>query len=294
MAGYYTQTVSYWELQNQYQPVSGKYMGIWVEPSVISWSTAYNKYGFREIFVDPASTSSGTISSALGIGFQSQHIMYYLGTDSPMVAQRLSQLGSTSVGYYYVDEPYDHNFYTGALENFENYVAANFPNAKFIISDEYWPHANICQGWMTSAGTVNNYLTTSNSGVMCDQYTLSNSCGDMKAFWNEFWNYYHPVHSWMNWADNTGLNAGGWPSCFDWMNAHGFSEVWLYAASNTGDEGVIQNWCVNAWEKAWLLRQEKYLTIIYQCSGLDCNWANQTGTWTVKTAYYTTTQYVSY
>ena len=96
----------------------------------------------------------------------------------------------------------------------------------------------------------------------------------------------------MNWADNTMNNAGGWPSCFDWMNAHSINNVWLFA-DNTGDESVIQNWCINAWEKSWLLRQEKYLTIVYQCSGLGCSWPDG-GTWTVLTAYYTNTQYVAY
>ena len=108
---------------------------------------------------------------------------------------------------------------------------------------------------------------------MCDQYWLDNPCGDMKAYWNEYWNTYHPIHSWMNWADNTMNNAGGWTSCFDWMNAHSINNVWLFA-DNTGDESVIQNWCINAWEKSWLLRQEKYLTIVYQCSGLDCSQPN--------------------
>ncbi len=275
-----------WYFQNQYEPASGKYIGIWTSPNVISFSSAHT-YGFNML-----SAVWSDSANAVNAGFMPGNIMIRLDPFEP-----ISDIDAHgSYGYYYFDEPYENNTPQGNIIAFENEVYSKNPNSKVLISDYFYPIPNgYCQDnghgiWNT------NTIASSNGGIMCDQYYLNDCNGDMKAFWNEYFNYYGGLNkSFMNWMDNTMNNAGGWPSCFDWMNAHAFNRVWLYA-DNAGDESVIQNFCQYAWSYGWMLRFEKQFLIIWKCSSpspcTNCDFVQGKGSWSIYDGYYTgATQY---
>ena len=279
-----------WQLLQQYRSLPPYHMGIWVSPDVISYTKAYNQYGFNELLIQPSELSTvlttpptwkaDSLMMSLGNGRNSLNI--YNANSVP------------AVGYYFIDEPYQNNVPRSGVTLVESAVAVGAPSAKVMFSDWEWPWFNItCGGYDYS--TVSQYLNGSNSGIMCDQYLLSNSCGDMLAFWQEYYSTYSP-HSWMNWADNTGSNAGDWANCFNWMNIEGLTNVWLYA-DESGNEGVIQEWCQNAWEKYWLLEEEQYIQTIWSCiepSCSDCNYPTE-GDWEiVGMYYYNQYQYVNF
>jgi hypothetical protein len=266
-----------WILQDQYKLASGYHMGTWVTSDVISYSQAFNQYGFDELAVTP-----GEINTALGIGFKANNLMMLL-PDNQLPIDLTDMHNNPSVGYYFIDEPVANGVPLNDVQAIELYLTTYIPSAKFLISAYNWPVATICNGWL---GDENDgpYLTSSNSGIMCDQY-VGNLCGSMKDYWNEYWNFYGS-HSWMNWANNTGGNAGSWPDCFNWMNVHGINNVWLYA-SKTGDEGVIQNWCATAWQYFWSQRYMKQY--VYICASVDCSNCNDfpNGNWDIISEGYT-------
>ena len=275
---YCSMNVEYhWEMKQDYQLKAGYNMGIWVSPDIISWSQAYNQYGFNEIFINP-----GDAATANQAGFSYPHMMVALPQDSADAVTTYNNIYTNNFGYYYVDEPAEHYFDGYAFQYLESLVAQNTPNAKMMFSEYKWPVAALCN-FFSDYNNDGSWLTNNNSGIMCDQYVLSNPCGDMEQFWNEYWGYYGVAHSWTNWADNTGSNAGNWPYCFDFMNSKGLNHIWLYA-DETGTEGQIQQWCGTAWQKGWNLEYAQQVATQWACVP---NGSCPTCTWTVLSSWYT-------
>jgi len=259
--------------QNQYRHNPDKHMGIMVTSDIISWTQAYNQYGFDELFIGP-----GDYSTATTIHFNPDSLM--MGLPPGQLINDLNYIqNNPRVGYYYMDEPSEHNVSTSDTYQIEGAISS-YPKSKFIISEYKWPVAALCNGFFGSSGDL-GYLTLSNSGIMCDQYYLGNSCGDMDQYWGEYY-YYGSSRSFMNWADNTGSNAGNWPYCFDWMNLNGVKNVWLYAYQ-TGNEGQIQAWCYLAWQKAWMTQFQAEKVYIMQNTDGTCS---PDGQWTCLKSYY--------
>jgi hypothetical protein len=308
MAGYYTQTVSYWELQNDYQPVSSKYIGIWCD--YLTPAQCYT-YGFNQYAVSgSASNINQQITQATSAGFVTPNIMILLPTD--FYTNALSIIANTThCGYYFIDEPVEQNAYLDPNwipNSIAPYLHTQVPSAKLFLSSFRFTNSTC---WAApTGGTLLRFINSSpgNVFIMCDKYS-ENCCGNTTDWWSDYHNFYgnslNPCN-WMSVTENDGTREGdypcaGWPypnssdfsTLLGYANNYGMNNTWLFACG-TGNEAAVLNFSFHAWATGWMLRQEKYLTIVYQCSGLDCNWTYQTGTWTVKTAYYTTTQYVPY
>ncbi len=277
-----------WDLANQYQSVSGRHLGIWVTPNIISYYAAYNTYGFNEILIN-----WGDTTNVMNIGFKPDSIMIGLSPTEPAS----DILNSRSYGYYYFDEPYEHGITASNVGYYAEAIYTKNPNSKCMISDYKWTKPATCNGFINYDGSdIQSYLVYPNMGIMSDQYYLDDPCGTMVDYWNEYFNYYNP-YSFADMMDNTMNNAGGWGSCFNWASAH-INNIWLYA-SNTGDESVIQNFCQTAWETGWLYRLENQFLIIWKCSSpspcTNCNYQTGQGNWYVYDSFYTgVSQYAPY
>jgi hypothetical protein len=78
-----THSESWWWPTGEYQAISGKLIGIFLSPNVVSYANARNKYGFSKVYADCAAA----IDSAHKYGFGYDSIMYAIGNASQAAAQ---------------------------------------------------------------------------------------------------------------------------------------------------------------------------------------------------------------
>jgi hypothetical protein len=137
-----------------YRPVSNKTLGIWLTPSIVSFSDARNLYGFKEIHINDINE----MNTALGNGWKADSMMLsYSNLNQPIL----------NVGSFYVDEPFEHDTWTtGSLLSL-----ANCDGGKRILLGSYK------MGWMpydlfdSYGGMYNNCINqASNLYMMCDRY----------------------------------------------------------------------------------------------------------------------------
>ncbi|MHB9004812.1 MAG: hypothetical protein ACYC6C_12280 [Coriobacteriia bacterium] len=282
-AGRYYQTVSYWELENQYQPVSGKYIGIW--SSKETPQQMHDQYGFTYYSTaDLNAAFDPTVNSY----FHKENILIRL--DPSITEQTLRQY--PQYNNYYVDEPYQrigqNAFFVIVATLFSVYPHGS----NLLFSDYYWP--TIAYPPSGDGGTIwDDYLLNPSIYIMCDKYTDGNFNGDAHDYWNKYKVYYGiPYANISNWLSFASTFDQG--DLLNVASAWGMNPIWVYGDDNFVNDSYFQTFANTAWITGWLLRQEKYLTIVYTCGGLDCNWQNQTGTWTVYSANYSDSTYVSY
>src|ERR1035438_7065085 len=165
--GYHTEYV--WLPANIYKPVSNKTLGIWLTPSIVSYSDARNLYGFKEIHINDINE----MNTALAYGWQA---------DSMMLSYNNLNQQILNVGSFYIDEPYEHDSWNlSSLLSF-----ANCNGGKRILLGSYK------MGWMpynafNSYGTMyNNCINqASNLYMMCDKYT-TDFWGNAVGYWLDF------------------------------------------------------------------------------------------------------------
>jgi hypothetical protein len=296
-----------WSYGDKYRPVAGKYLGIWPSQDVVTYSKAFNNYGFSKVAV----SSSVEISNAYinGTGFNYINMMYIL---NPNVSQQtINTLKTQGIGSFYIDEPFDHenSGWTFAICNsMAQYTSPN----KLLVGSYHWPEFVAVINPFYYGTSYSGFIDAfSNTYIMCDEYH-GNCCGTVDQYWSEFNNYYLQSKNITNWLSVSANNGDGnthvdcpyinsvsnnWYDMLGHANRTGMNEVWLYANA-TGSETGVQNFCYNAWELGWLLRQYQQVVVIWKCSDIpaceECLWNNY-GNWYVSGSYYTgIEQYVAY
>jgi hypothetical protein len=294
-----THTDAFWTPMEEFQAISSKPIGIMLSPDIVSYSKAHNQYGFSKIYAN----SAATVDSAHSAGFDYDNIMYALGNASQAAAQiSESNSGGRHVGAYFIDELLEHNI---AWDGYSiGQIAQSFAPKKLFVSSFKWP------GWIYSYPQTwgNKYGELLNAGnniyIMCDQYN-GDLEGSATEYWDEFHSYYGSNKSISNWMSVTANNGDGnshrgyvwptetasdWSSLFDYTSILPLSEVWLYA-SNTGNEANVQNFCLVAWEKGWLLQKYQYIIINWRCASTPvctkCSWDLEKGQWYIDNINYT-------
>ena len=310
-------TFTNWELENTYQTELGKYLGIWCD--YLTPAQCRN-YGFNQLFI-PCSdngTINSNITTAVNAGFSTQNLMVGLGSSNSANAAGIIN-GTTVVGYYYIEEPFEKMAFGDSLITVLPYLAnlirnKNYSN-KLFFSSWFLPYTSSCNvidkwppgGTSFYSGIENIFSLSSNSYLLCDEY-YSNCCRDCSGYWDAFQSFYgtRNIANWMQVVTNNGstgyyrgfcgTHSTDWSTLFGHANGYGMTNIWLYAYQ-TGDETAVQNFCNSAWATGWLLRQEKQICVEYKCIEKSCTYCSypNNGDWILYDVWYTgPIQYVSY
>jgi hypothetical protein len=295
-------TFTNWEIENQYQSVPGKYLGICT--NVITIYKAYRQYGFNSLYV----SSTTDIDSARNDGFSYDSLMWGLSNSGTLLSIDASNSGGRHVGSYYIDEPMERNNWTGIdIQTVANYVGSSkkvrLGSYKWPVIPQYYEFlSNTTYGQVY--GPILNYAN--NLYIMCDEY-YGNCLGHTYEYWNEFHGYYGSknIANWMDVVINNGNGQSpgicnyastSWLTLLTTANGIGLNEVWLYA-QGTGNEAAIANFCASAWQDSWLTRQQKGLVTEYRCAQnncTSCSYPTQ-GTWELYDMWYDgTSRFVGY
>ncbi len=270
-----------WVYQNQYQPTSGKKLGIWGD-----WLTPSQAYtlGFREKII----TNSSQRNSALQAGFTTNNLMLQMVSQSTYQSQ-LSDVNSSgyTINRTYIDEPYESNtvvWSAGDLSTYISYLEANYPSANLTVSS-----------WLSPNSFYEQLVSVPLVYIMDDYYK-----GDVTSSWNTFKNGYGSknVADWISLEYNQdGTGYSDYSSCFGKANQLGLNDIWLYA-HDYNSLSLLQQYSYSAWANGWLLRLSKQLIIIWKCSSpspcTNCSYPSE-GDWYVYDSYYTgQEQWVAY
>ena len=298
-------TITSVEMQNQYLPLSGKTLGIWLSEDVCPFYNAYHTYGFTKTWVH----DNIWIDMAHDGGFSYDNLMFSTGDTSDVIARIDStNTAGRHVGSYFIDEPFENNPHwcnSTLITNIANHVSPS----KLFLSSYKMPDAWF--NWpVTTYGDLYGDLrnNVSNVYIMCDEYH-GDINGDVWYYWNRFKNSYtnKNISNWVSVSANngdgnthniyTGCVSNSWSYLFDYLAVSGgVNEVWLYAYL-TGSETGVDAFCAVAWQKGWLLRLGKEFDALYQCTYSypqtpceACDWVNGIGDWTRVSAWYTGNQ----
>lgn len=284
-----------WELENQYQPVPGMYLGIWTHK--LDWGKLYNQYGFRYIVAN-----FSEVQTAIDSGFAHNNIMINLPYS--VTWNDIYDNNNPAFNYYYIDEPFVNVSYT-VVNNIASLVNQKSSSAKLLFSDYYWPPQNYCPECFGVSGNgtyiQDYYFTSSNLYILCDQYA-GNCCGSAHDFGDEYKSFYGmPYRNWTNWLSLD--HSAQWGDLLNvamaWSTSEGaFNPVWIYGDDSDVNEGFFESFANTAWQTGWLLRFEKQMVIEYKCLDqnpcTNCVWPNQ-GSWYIYDSWYTgQQQYISY
>lgn len=265
-----------WEWENQFSPVSGRYLGIWPSDNIVTLGKAYNTYGFSLACVDYS-----RINMAHDSGFAYSNIMVNVGSYYAM-PDYFNQY--PKCGYYLIDEPYENNYDQGLVQIFNNWA-----NPSIVMLDDY--------DWPSTDGSEMAGYEANNTRIMCDQY-VGTIYGDPLDYWNKYTENYGTAFFIAGWLNNTQDLENWWGSSFSLVNNSltNISQIWLYAL-NTGNESLVESFCETAWQNGWLLRLEKETEIIWKCTNsqpcTNCNWNNNQGNWYIYDSFYTGQQQYS-
>jgi hypothetical protein len=288
-----TYTTTYWNIENQYKPVAGKYLGIWPTPNV-TLAKLHDQMGFTNIVC-----GIGDTMSAKNAGFKHDSIMVNLGYN----ATYSDIMNNPAYRFYYVDEPYvrwweSYHDYTG-FQYYSDLIAIKNSSAKLLFSDYFWPDG--LRLWQHGNGPDiwENYLDwCPNARIMCDQYN-ANAWGSVHDFWNEYKAYYGiPSRNISNLISMKPDYSADWGDLLNLATPWGMNPIWIYADYGSVTESTVNSFCSIAWETGWLLRQEKQYTTDWKCLSSPCSsqcaWPNK-GTWIDYETFYTgESRYVSY
>jgi hypothetical protein len=195
-----------WSLLQKYSLLPGHHMGIWLSTDVISYSQAYNQYGFNEVCIN--------YDEAIAVnqaGFKNSDSIMVRVSSSTSPSYILS---NQAYGYYLIDEPLEHGVSYNTMTSLANAIHSRNSAAKFMFTDWYWPIGDLPCWDAGDYLAAQQYMSNVNTYIMCDQYNNSDCNGDMEQFWNKYRTWYGSTYSWMNFAQNTGLNAGNFALLF--------------------------------------------------------------------------------
>jgi len=280
----------YWELEDQYEPVTGKYLGVWTDK--VDWTKCHDQYGFTYIV-----TSFSGVANAEAAHFPQSNIMINL----PYAITQNDINSNPSFNYYYMDEPYDQLAMSSeSFQTIASWISIKNSNALFLFSDFYWPDWDIlCYPHYGNVNTLKTYwLVNSNIRIMCDQYD-GNPCGDVHAFWDEYKaDYGIPSRNLTNFITMEPGHASFWGDLLNvamaWSYSGAMNPIWIWAGSSNVTESTMINFCSTAWQTHWLYRLKKYVTVYWGCAGncTNCNWPN--GNWEITNISYSNSQWVGY
>ncbi len=268
----------YWELENQYQPINGKTLGIWQ-----NWTSPSQPYslGFREIMIEYAPDRD----SAYNNGFQYQNMMWVTGNN-------VGEAENVFNSIYSADKPVTRCFIDEPLEESSAYPWTSSDLASFINFLYTYPSTTLTvSSWHSPNYPYENLVSIPIVYIMDDFYK-----GDVTSAWTDFKNGYGSknVANWISLEDNQdGTGYSDYSQCFGAANRLGLSDIWLYALDYNRID-LLEQFSYSAWANSWLSRMEQYVTIEWSCSGncTTCNWPN--GNWYVTDIYYGTQQWVNY
>ena len=256
----------YWEFESEYQPVSGKLLGISNDLNIVTLQDAKKIYGFSLAAVN----GFDNIASAKSAGFDYSNIMVaYLNPTTALATLQSNPNQYPKCGYYEIDEPLRYNFSYTDTKSLESLISSWGTGARVMITDYNWPTECCCNFWSKDAGAYLAYYQGVNYYMMCDQYG-GNCCGSPCDFWDEYTNYYSPSHVISNWLDNVSAHYGLWDCCFKLANGsdQNINQIWLCAGN--GDLGALQQFCYCAWSNGWLLQREDYIETVWECTTQPC------------------------
>ena len=283
--------VTYMEMENIYQTIPGKQLGIWDDVRQANWPTYYNIYGFNEIFLGwPSEFYTANVNNTM---FKADSMLGNISkTNYQADAHALQSLG---VKRLYIDEPMDAyppaiNLTVSLLVNYTNWIYNNIPGSTVGWST-YETKGAPYFSWYQSA-----LQQTYNSYIMCDQY---NPPSDQQYDW------LHYAQS--DWFGSTRANVhGNWADClydydgngytynnlFQDANALGINQVWLFADYSWDPTYAVASFSNSAWQGGWLLQLERQVTVFYSCSGncTVCDWP--AGSWSPYAYVYGPYQWV--
>jgi hypothetical protein len=281
-----------WTSQNQYAPISGKYLGIYTDQ--ITFSQACNQYGFSKIYV----TSTSDMDNAYRAGFSYSNMMFGLAQSSYISQIAASNSGGRSVGSYEIDEPFENGVWQAS--DIDYVMAVVNPPTRVMLTSYKWPSLpyNAFVTYGAEYGSVTNPF--SNAYIMCDEYH-GNCFGRTYDYWHEFQGYYganRNITNWMHVVINNGSGvstscsylASSWDALLATADVEGINEVWLFA-DGTGNEAAIANCCTTCWQDQWLLQYQVGETYISINESTDCD---PNGPWSIVESYSAGSRYAQY
>ena len=232
--------VRYWALTNQYTPMPGKALGIWVDG--VSWTDCYNVNCFRMISVDVSH-----IGAAQNAHFKDDSIMVRLSNNN--YSGNITTINGTpnDMGYYFIDEPEEHGAFTSyQIFQTSNAVYNHNHNAKLLVSSYKWPSPVVCNLLTNYRPYYTESIQASNTYIMCDQYH-GDCCGTTDDYWTKYRSYYGTNKCIMNWVHGLINNGagGGYIACpsggqsnsfndlFGDANENSINKMWLYCLGIT-------------------------------------------------------------
>ncbi len=263
-----------WVLQNQYQPVAGKYLGIWSDK--LSPMKLHNQYGFTYYVVGFGQSGDTSITNY----FPLQNLMVNL----PLNVNQQEIQNDPAYNYYYLDEPLHNEIVNSYFLNMANWISIKNPNAFFLFSEWEWPENDpLCWPNEDDGSTIKTYwFPNPNVRIMCDQYS-GNGCGSAHDYWNEYKAYYGiPSRNMTNWISLD--YSSEWGTLLNLANPWGMNPIWIYGGDSDVNEGFFESFANTAWETIWLLRQQGQLVTVWQNTDGTCDPTN--GKWTLVDSYY--------
>lgn len=257
-----------------YEPVPGKLVGIW--PAVRYWTadgakTFKKKWGFSGIVVMPEMDAPYYFyKKSIDAGFKPENIMVLTHDDS-----YIQGVDEMPAGYYYLDEPVEHDcsghasngthiYPPAELQKRYSYVHEKRPDAKFVIGGYkrcshlkiavdcadnvmYTSYVNWSSLWLpvchVNMGFGDNYEAPWNQGNTLQ----TDSWKDMRSKYGEKFS--------MAWMTSKGDE---YAQLFAEASAEGLKGIWLYALENweTDSASTLAKFCDAAWQNGWLNKVE--------------------------------------
>lgn len=247
-----------------YEPVPGKMVGVW--PNTWSpdlMSQLHLQFGFSGIMiVDPAQQYQW----ALDAGFSPSSIMISVEPDF-----FTSIVDAYNAGFYYVDEPVEHNC-SGSpsagrfksisdLDARHNYISSTRPSSAFVISGYKRCSHNIIASTHADLMMYSSYINWDRSGLPCCFFCMGwgdnletawlTGSDDQRNSWTDMQRVFGSKFS-MTW-----IHGGG--DEYDLLMGHatnlGLQAVWVYNGGPI-DPVKLESFCQAAVTHGWLFRVE--------------------------------------
>ncbi len=284
---------TYWQLVEQYQPISGKHIGIWT--NILSPRILHDQYGFTYYMVGFGESGDTSITNYFPLSNLMVNVPYN-------VNQQEIQ-NDPAYNYYYLDEPLQNGIANSYFLNMASWISNKNPDAFFLFSDYYWPLNNItCYPMEDDGNRIETYwFPNQNVRIMCDQYS-GNLCGSAHDYWDEYKGYYGMLYrnltNFITLNPDKSNNGADWGDLLNLASSWYMNPIWVYGLDSNVDESTISYFANTAWSTGYLYELEKQVTTVWKCleypSCTDCVYPTQGG-WYVYESYYTgEQQYVAY
>jgi hypothetical protein len=260
-----------------YEPVAGKLVGIWpnirycTKEALKSYA---RKYGFSGISIRQDLFPPDSIYQwSLRAGFRPENMMVMVWDENYL--ERVAQMPA---GYYYLDEPVEHNcsgyatngthiYPPAELTKRRDYVHSIRPNSKFVVGGY-----KRCSHLEIAANCADNIMYTSyvnwsslwlplchvNMGFGDDmEAPWSQGSGLQKDSWGDMRSKFGAKFN-MSWMH--GVNDE-YQELFQAANSLGLEGIWLYAYEGMGSDtaATLEKFCQAAAANGWLKIVDDYI-----------------------------------